>query len=176
MILIARIGEAALETIRTIYISKGHANLSACVGIVKTGIWLISTGLVITNLTDFWNLFAYLAGYGLGTLLGMQIENMISIGYVIVRLITPDDPQPIVSSLSTLGYGMTRIEGQGSFSHTVNIFFMIVPRTELSRLLGILSREYPDILYTIEDVRNIKDGARIFYKDPRRRILGFFGM
>ena len=53
---------------------------------------------------------------------------------------------------------------------------MIVPRTELPRLLGILSREYPDILYTIEDVRNIKDGARIFYKDPRRRILGFFGM
>jgi uncharacterized protein YebE (UPF0316 family) len=176
VIMIARIGEAALETIRTIYISKGHANLAACVGIVKTGIWLISTGLVLTNLTDYWNLFAYLAGYGIGTLAGMQIENMISIGYVIVRLITPGDPQPIVSSLSTLGYGMTRIEGQGSFSHTVNIIFMIVPRTELSRLLGILSREYPDILYTIEDVRNIKDGARIFYKDPRRRILGFFGM
>jgi uncharacterized protein YebE (UPF0316 family) len=106
----------------------------------------------------------------------MEIENMISIGYVIVRLITPGDAQPIVSSLSTLGYGMTRIEGQGSFSHTVTIIFMIVPRKELSRLLGILSREYPDILYTIEDVRNIKDGARIFYKDPRRRILGFFGM
>ena len=41
VILIARIAEAALETIRTIYISKGHANLAACVGIVKTGIWLI---------------------------------------------------------------------------------------------------------------------------------------
>ena len=176
VILIARIGEAALETIRTIYISKGHANLAACVGIVKTGIWLISTGLVLTNLSDYWNLFAYLAGYGIGTLAGMQSENMISIGYVIVRLITPGDPQPIVSSLSTLGYGMTRIECQGSFSHTVNIIFMIVPRRELSRLLGILSRQYPDILYTIEDVRNIKDGARIFYKDPRRRILGFFGL
>jgi uncharacterized protein YebE (UPF0316 family) len=146
------------------------------VGIVKTGIWLISTGLVITNLTDYWNLFAYLAGYGIGTLVGMQIENMISIGYVIVRLITPADPQPIITSLSTLGYGMTRIEGQGSFSHSVNIIFMIVPRTELSRLLGIISKDFPDILYTIEDVRNIKDGARIFYKDPRRRILGFFGM
>ncbi|MGB7789529.1 DUF5698 domain-containing protein [Methanoregula sp.] len=82
VILIARIGEAALETIRTIYISKGHANLAACVGIIKTGIRLISTGLVLTNLPDYWNLFAYLAGYGLGTLAGMQIENIISIGYV----------------------------------------------------------------------------------------------
>lgn len=176
LILIARIFEAALETVRTIYISKGHANLAACVGIVKTGIWLISTGLVITNLTDYWNLFAYLAGYGIGTLLGMQIENMISIGYVIVRLITPGDPQPVIAQLSTLGYGMTRIEGHGSFSNTVSIIFMIVPRTELGRLLSIISKNYPDILYTIEDVRNIKDGARIFYKDPRRRILGFFGL
>ena len=176
LILIARIAEASLETVRTIYISKGHGNLAAYVGIVKTGIWLLSTGLVLTNLMDYWNILAYLAGYGFGTLLGMQIENMISIGYVIVRLITPADPQPLITRLSTLGYGMTRIEGTGSFSHTVNIIFMIVPRTELSRLLGIISKEHPDILYTIEDVRNIKDGARIFYKDPKRRILSFFNL
>ena len=176
LIFFARIAEASLESLRTIYISKGHANLAAYVGIVKTGIWLISTGLVLTNLTEFWNLFAYLAGYGIGTVLGMQIENMISIGYVIVRLITPGDPQPLITHLSTLGYGMTRIEGTGGFSHTVNIIFMIVPRTELVRLLGIISRDYPDLLYTIEDVRNIKDGARIFYKDPKRRILSFFGL
>jgi uncharacterized membrane-anchored protein YitT (DUF2179 family) len=106
----------------------------------------------------------------------MAIENLISIGFVIVRLITPADPQAIMSRLSTLGYGMTRIEGTGSFSGTVSIILMIVPRKELSRLLAIISKEYPDILYTIEDVRNIKDGARIFYKDPKRRILSFFGM
>jgi hypothetical protein len=53
---------------------------------------------------------------------------------------------------------------------------MIVPRTELSRLLDILSKKYPDLLYTIEDVRNIKQGRKIFYKDPRKRILGFFGL
>ena len=52
LILIARIAEASLESVRTIYISKGHANLAAYVGIVKTGIWLISTGLVLTNLTQ----------------------------------------------------------------------------------------------------------------------------
>ncbi|MFA4861762.1 DUF2179 domain-containing protein [Methanoregula sp.] len=176
IILIARIFETSLETVRTIYIARGHANLASCMGIVKTGIWLLSTGLVLTNLTDYWNILAYLAGYGIGTLLGMQIENMISIGDVIVRLITPNDPQPLITELSTHGYGMTRLEGTGTFSHTVSVILMIVPRTELSRLLGILSKEYPDILYTVEDVRNIKQGAKIFYKDPRKGILGFFGM
>ena len=71
---------------------------------------------------------------------------------------------------------MTRIEGSGSFTHTVSIIFMIVPRMELSQLLQILSKEYPDLLYTIEDVRNVKVGAKIFYKDPKSRILSFFGM
>jgi len=101
---------------------------------------------------------------------------MISIGDVIVRLIIPGDPQPVIAELSTHGYGMTRIEGTGTFSHTVSILFMIVPRAQLSQLLGIMSKDYPDILYTIEDVRNIKQGAKIFFKDPKKRILGFFGM
>ena len=113
LIFFARIAEASLESVRTIYISKGHANLAAYVGIVKTGIWLISTGLVLTDLMQFWNLFAYLAGYGIGTVLGMAIENLISIGFVIVRLITPGEPQTLMSRLSTLGYGMTRIEVPG---------------------------------------------------------------
>jgi uncharacterized protein YebE (UPF0316 family) len=176
IILIARIVETSLETVRTIYINRGHANLAGWIGIVKTGIWLLSTGIVITNLGNYWNLFAYLAGYGLGTLLGMQIENMISLGHVIVRLITPNDPKPLITELSTLGFGMTRIEGSGSFSNTVAIIFMIVPRAELGRLLSVLSAHYPDILYTVEDVRNIKEGAKIFHKDTKSRILGFFGL
>jgi hypothetical protein len=71
---------------------------------------------------------------------------------------------------------MTRIEGSGSFSHTVSIIFMIVPRKELGRLLGVLSSRYPDILYTVEDVRNIKEGAKIFHKDTKSWIMGFFGL
>jgi uncharacterized protein YebE (UPF0316 family) len=176
LILIARIIETSLETIRTIYIARGHSDLAACIGIAKTGIWLLSTGLVLSNLSDYWNLFAYLAGYGLGTLLGMEIEKMISLGHVIVRLIMPDDPQPLIANLAGLGYGMTRIEGSGSFSNTVTIIFMIVPRPELERLLDILSKEYPAILYTVEDVRNIREGAKIFHHDTRSRILGFFGL
>ena len=109
-------------------------------------------------------------------MLGMQIENMISLGHVIVRLITPGDPQPLITELSALGFGMTRIEGSGSFSKTVAIILMIVPRTALGELLGVLSTHHPDILYTVEDVRTLKAGAKIFHRDTKSRILGFFGL
>jgi uncharacterized protein YebE (UPF0316 family) len=106
----------------------------------------------------------------------MEIEKMISLGHVIVRLITPEDPQPLIANLAGLGYGMTRIEGSGSFSNTVTVILMIVPRPELGRLLGILAKDYPAILYTVEDVRNLKEGVKIFHKDPKNRLLGFFGL
>ena len=98
----------------------------------------------------------------------MEIEKMISLGHVIVRLITPEDPLPLIAELSKLGYG--------SFSNNVAVLLMIVPRPELGRLLGVLSKEYPAILYTVEDVRNIKEGAKIFHHNTRNRIAGFFGL
>ena len=175
IILVARIVETSLDTIRTVYISKGHSNLAANIGVVKIGIWLLSTGLVLSNLNDYWSIFAYIAGYGIGTLLGTEIEKIISIGSVIVRLITRDDPSDMIDRLSKKGYGLTRLEGSGSFSDSVTVILMIVPRSEQSVLVSILSREYPDVLYTIEDVRSLKGGAVIFHKDTKSRILGFFG-
>ena len=42
------------------------------------------------------------------------------------------------------------------------------PERNWGRVAGVMSTGYtPDILYTIEDVRNIKDGVRIFYKDTK---------
>lgn len=102
----------------------------------------------------------------------MQIENMIFLGHMIVRLITPSDLQPLITGLATLGFGMTRIEGSGSFSHIVAIIFMIVPRAEFGRLPGVLSAHYPDILYTVEDVRNIREEAKIFHKDAKAQDPG----
>ncbi|MDD1703942.1 MAG: hypothetical protein LUP97_01735 [Methanoregula sp.] len=51
-----------------------------------------------------------LRGYGIGTLLGMAIERLIFIGYLIVRLITPGDTQPLVAELANMGYGIARLE------------------------------------------------------------------
>jgi len=102
----------------------------------------------------------------------MQIENMISLGHMIVRLITPSDLQPLITGLATLGFGMTRIEGSGSFSHSVAIIIMIVPRAEFGRLPGVLSAHYPDILSAGEDVRAIREEAKIFHKDAKAQDPG----
>jgi uncharacterized protein YebE (UPF0316 family) len=143
--------------------------------VVKVGIWLLSTGLVLTNLTNVWGIIAYIAGYGIGTLLGMEIEERITIGNVIVRIICPQDPEILIGKLRELGYGITRINGSGGYASAVAVLLMIVPRSELGRLREVLNREYPDLLFTVEDIRSMKEDARIFYRSEKKGIWRFFG-
>ncbi len=174
-IFVARIGETSLETIRMVYVTRGHPYLSAGIGAVKVAIWLLSTGLVITNLDNLWGITAYIAGYGIGTVIGMQLEEKISIGSVVVRIITTETTSSLMERLSRMGYGLTRLEGSGCFSSSVTVLLTIVPRRKLGQLLDVLKREYPDVLFTVEDVRKASEGVRLFHGTRSRWLERFFG-
>ena len=163
VILVARIVETTAETIRTVYIARGHKYYAAAIGVFKVAIWLLSTGLVLTNLTNIPAIIAYIAGYGIGTVLGMEIEDRISLGNVVVRIISPKDPEPLMEHLCRSGYGMTRLVGSGRYTPEVSVLLTVVPRRELPRLIGVLQRDYPDLLYTVEDVRMVHEHDRLFW-------------
>jgi uncharacterized protein YebE (UPF0316 family) len=86
IILLARIVETTMETIRLVYVTKGHKYLASGIGTLKIGVWVISTGLVLTNLDNIPGILAYMLGYGIGTLLGMTIESWIGLGTVVIRV------------------------------------------------------------------------------------------
>ena len=176
IIFFARVVETSLDTIRMVYVTKGHPYLAAGIGVVKIGIWLVSTGLVLTNFTNIPGILAYIAGYGVGTLIGMNIEERISIGNVLVRIITPKDPESLIAQLAGIGFGITRVNAAGSFTQSVAILLMVVPRTELDRLLAVLKKDYPDLLFTVEDIRKMSEQGTIFYGKRRGGLRRFLGM
>jgi len=175
IILIAKIVEASMETIRTVYISRGHKYLASGIGVVKTGIWLVSTGIVLTNLTYLPGIVAYVIGYGIGTLLGMEIEKKIGIGNVVVRIISPKDPDMLMQRLGELGFGITRITGSGRFTQEVAVLLLVIPRHEESRLLEVLQREYPDLLFTIEDISTMSERGGYFGNKRKRFLTSVLG-
>jgi len=163
IILIARIIETSAETIRTVYISRGHKYYASAIGVGKVAIWLLSTGLVLANLTDIPAIIAYIAGYGIGTLIGMEIEDRISLGNVVVRIIAPGDPDPLMERLCKAGFGVTRLAGSGRYTPEVAVLLLVLPRKELHNLLLLLHHEYPDLLFTVEDVRTLREHGRIYW-------------
>jgi uncharacterized protein YebE (UPF0316 family) len=175
-ILFARIVETSLETIRTIYITRGNQNLAAVIGVVKVGIWLLSTGLVLTNLQNIAGIVAYIAGYGIGTIIGMELEGRISIGNVVVRIISTGDPAPFMADAAGLGFGITRLEGSGYYAASpVSVLLMVVPRKELSHLITMIQSGYPDLLYTVEDTRKANESSRVYYGKHTGWLSRFFG-
>ncbi len=175
-ILIARIIETSLETIRMIYITRGHQYLAAGIGVVKVAIWLLSTGLVLTNLQNIAGIVAYIAGYGIGTIIGMELESRISIGSVVVRVISTKDPAPFMEKAAKMGYGMTRLHGTGYFSSSeVTVLLMVVPRIELGQLLNLITTDFPDLLFTVEDIRKASESGTLFYGRRGGWIARFFG-
>jgi uncharacterized protein YebE (UPF0316 family) len=163
IILVARIVETSAETIRTVYVTRGHKYLASGIGAGKVAIWLLSTGLVLTNLANIPGILAYIAGYGIGTVAGMEIEDRISLGNVVVRIISPKDPEPLIEHVCRLGYGITRLAGSGRSTSQVSVLLMVVPRKELGQLLSLLQKNYPDLLFTVEDVRILHDHGPIYF-------------
>jgi uncharacterized protein YebE (UPF0316 family) len=163
IILVARIVETSAETIRTVYISRGHKYYASAIGVAKVAIWLLSTGLVLTNLTDIPAIIAYIAGYGIGTLIGMEIEDRISLGNVVVRIISPGDPDPLMERLCKSGFGVTRLAGSGRYTPEVSVLLLVLPRKKLHTLLSLLHKEYPDLLFTVEDVRTLRERGQIYW-------------
>jgi len=166
VILIARIVETSLKTLRLVYVAKGLKYLASAIGMGEVAVWLLSTGLVITNLTNVLGILAYIVGYAIGTVVGMDVEDRLKFGHVIVRIITRSNTDEMMRELREKGFGITRIEGQGSFGSMVSILLVLVPRHGMDDLVDTLNTSYPEAIFSIEDIRSLKENASIFFK-PR---------
>jgi uncharacterized protein YebE (UPF0316 family) len=175
IILIARIGETSLKTVRQLYVNRGYKYLAAGLGTGEMAVWLLSTGLVITNLSNIPGIIAYIAGYAIGTILGLDIEDRLKVGNAIVRIIVREDPESLIQQLREHGYGVTRLEGSGSFGTPVSVLLVLVPRRVMDDLVLILKNDYPEAIFSIEDIRSVGEDRPLFFRAQDsffRRLVG----
>ncbi|MDH7593500.1 MAG: DUF5698 domain-containing protein [Methanomicrobiales archaeon] len=168
VILSARIVETSLKTIRQVYIARGFKYLAAAVGTGEISVWLLSTGIVLFNLTNPVCLLAYIAGYAIGTVIGIEMENRIKLGHVIVRIIAKGNPFPMIVDLREQGFGITQLEGKGSFGSVVSVLLVLSPRAKVDLLMDILGKKYPDTIFSVEDIRSLKEDAAIFHRERKK--------
>ena len=158
LIFCARICDVTLGTLRVIFISKGIKFLAPAIGFFEVIIWLLAIGQVMNNLTNVVSYVAYGAGFAAGTYVGMFIEEKISIGLVIVRVITRHDANPLIECLRQRNYGVTAIDGEGA-TGPVKLIFTVVQRQDLSRVIAIIKKFNPRAFYSVEEVRSVAEGV-----------------
>jgi len=158
LIFIARVCDMSLDTIRVIFVSKGIRYLPAIVGFFEVIIWLVAIGQVMNNLTNVVCYLAYGAGFATGTIVGMAIEERLSLGLAIVRIITREDPARLLAVLRTHNYGVTVLDAEGGKGH-VKVVFTIIKRQDLPDVVKIIKDFNPGAFYSVEDVKSVAEGV-----------------
>ncbi len=158
LIFIARILDQSIGTLRLIFISKGFKYLAPLVGFFESIIWLLAVSQIIQHLDNFACYIAYGGGFATGNYVGMLLEEKISIGKVLVRIVPKKDTSLLVDAMKEKRYGLTLMEATGS-QGPVNVIISIINRKDLFDLVGLINHFNPNAFYTIEDVRSVKEGV-----------------
>jgi uncharacterized protein YebE (UPF0316 family) len=158
MIFLARVGDVSMETIRVIYISKGIKFIAPFIAFFEIVIWLLAMEVVMSDLTNIVNFFAFAFGFATGTYVGLVIEEKLSIGMVILRIITTGDSNDaIVMFMQSEKLGVTCMDAHGSRGD-VKMILSLVNRTDVPRITSHLRATNPHAFFSIEDVRYVNEG------------------
>ncbi|MCE5274114.1 MAG: DUF2179 domain-containing protein [Syntrophaceae bacterium] len=161
LIFLARIGDVSLDTVRIIFISRNLKYYAAVIGFFEVMIWLLAIRQIFQNLGNPVCFVAYAAGFATGNFVGIIIENKLSIGKVIMRIIARECADDLVSFLRSAGYGITIIQAEGS-TGPVRLIFSIVERQNLEHIVDMIKKYNPQAFYSIEDVRFVSEAVTPF--------------
>jgi uncharacterized protein YebE (UPF0316 family) len=153
LIFASRIFDVTIGTLRIIAVSRNFKRLAPLLGFFEVLLWLLVIKVVLTYVTNILCYLAYAAGFSAATWVGMHIENRLSLGTVIVRVITRRSGGELAEYLRTHGYRITQVSAQGNRG-PVEIIFTIIDRQLLGQLQKIIQRFNPNAFYTVEDVRS----------------------
>lgn len=171
LLFFARILDVSIGTIRIIMISKGYKKIAPILGFVEVFIWILTVGKVMQNMDNIFYYFAYAAGFAAGTYIGMIIENRLSLGLVMVRVITKFEASDLLLELREKNYNATSVDGIGRHGN-VKILFMIIKKQSLRKVIELIKQYNPNSFYTIEDIREVSGGV---FPHPNKSIrnIGF---
>jgi uncharacterized protein YebE (UPF0316 family) len=154
LIFLARMTDVSLGTLRIIFVSHGLKYIAPLVGFVEINIWLLAIGQIMQNLNNLITSLAYAGGFATGAFVGMLIEEKLSIGMVVVRIICKHDTTELVKSLRDANYGVTTHDAEG-INGPVKIIFAVIRREDLRDVLNHINKIHPHAFYSVEDIRSV---------------------
>jgi uncharacterized protein YebE (UPF0316 family) len=165
LIMMARVVDVSLDTIRVIMIAKGYRNKAPFIGFFQVLIWIITITRIMANLENWTAYIGYAGGFAIGTYVGMKLEEKLALGYELIRVITRTDATRLINELIEKGYHITFVDGEGR-DGKVGILFIVERRKVIKDVIDVIKTLNPKAFYTIEDVSFV-GGSN--YLPPTRR-------
>jgi uncharacterized protein YebE (UPF0316 family) len=171
LIFFARICDQSIGTLRLIFVSKGYKYIAPFLGFFEVIIWVMAISQIMQHLDNVFCYLAYGAGFATGNFIGIYLEEKISLGTVIIRIIPKKDTSELVQYLRSNNYGLTIVDAEGS-TGPVKIIFSIIKRKEVPNVVTIINQYNPNAFYTIEEVKAVNKGIFKGHRNNRNFFQG----
>lgn len=144
-------------TLRTILLVKGQTKSAASVGLLEGIIYIVSLGIIFQDLSNLYNIVAYVLGFSVGLYLGGNLEKKLAIGYVTFNVNLLDKSDELIKTLRDSGFGVTVFIGEGINSPRCRLD-ILAKRSRERELLAIVDRIAPKAFISSYEMRSLKGG------------------
>ncbi len=131
--------------------------LAPVIGFIEILVWLLAIGQIMQNLSNPVCYVAYALGFATGNFVGILIAEKLSLGMVLLRIITTKDPKEMLTSMNEHNYGVTTVNGHGAHGE-VKVVFTVVPRKEADKVVRLVKLFDANAFYSIEEVDEVNKG------------------
>lgn len=162
IILVAKIIEVSMMTIRIVYITKDERLIGAIIAFFEVLIWISIVSTVVSNITDDpYKMIVYALGFAMGSFVGSKIENIIGVGNVTIEAIVKEEHGlELIGKLRAEGYAVTKVDADG-MNFKRHILLLHVPRKRVKKLVSFIRNNQNNVVITINDIKPIYGGFNI---------------
>jgi uncharacterized protein YebE (UPF0316 family) len=151
LIVLARITDVSLGTIRTVSVVQGRRAFAAVLGFCEAVVFISVVAKVLLNMNQPVYALAYGLGFATGTYLGMLIEQRLAFGKQLVFLLTPKGPE-LAEILRAGDYRVAQVKGH-TRDGDLTILCVEIPRREAQKLIRLASVVDERCVFIVHDIR-----------------------
>ena len=133
LIVLARITDVTLDTIRTVAIVQGRRNFAAVLGFFEAVVYICAVAKVLLNMNHPVYALAYGLGYASGTFLGITIEQHLAFGDQLATVVTRKGVE-LARVLRVAGYRLAEVKAH-SHDSDLTILYAEIPRRQAKNLV-----------------------------------------
>ena len=150
LIMIARMTDVTIGTLRVISVIDGRMKTAFFLGFVEVIIWLSVITLTLEKIEASPVLaFFFALGFSLGNVLGIIVERRIPLGNLTLRLVGGEEVRAIATEIRETGLGATVLKGEGATGERL-MLFCFLPKKMLPKVLTILKPRRERVFYTLD--------------------------
>lgn len=170
IIFLAQLLFVPILTLRTIMMVKSQKGKASALGILEGFIYVVAIGIVLSDLSNYYNMAAYALGFGAGLYIGAMIEEKLAIGYVSIEANIPRKNEALINRLREVGFSVSTSSVEG-ISADRYLLYCTSRRDREKEFYNIINEYEEKAFVASYEPRNFKGGYITKGMKRRREIF-----